>query len=59
MIARSKLYFTLKYCLFGASQVTQNVDPIKYSYSGCGIGFDFSSFFSCPGFDCVKNVVIF
>ena len=32
--------FTLKDCLFGAVKSIENADPDKYSYSGCGIGFD-------------------
>ena len=43
--------FTLKECLFGSVKITKNVDPNKYSYSGCGIGFDSCSLFSIPNFD--------
>ena len=42
--------------LFGAVKLAKNVDPDKYSYSGYGIGFDSSSFFSIPNFDWGKNV---
>ena len=27
-------------CLFGAVKLTKNADPVKYSYSEYGIGFD-------------------
>ena len=37
--------FTLKDCYFGAVKLTKNVYPNKYSYSGCGIGFDSRSYF--------------
>ena len=43
--------FTLKECLFGSVKITKNVDPNKYSYSGCGIGFNSCSLFSIPNFD--------
>ena len=32
--------FELRNSLFGAVILTENVDPNKYSYSECGIGFD-------------------
>ena len=32
--------FTLKDCLSGSVKLTKNVDPDKYKYSGCSIGFD-------------------
>ena len=51
--------FTLKDCLFGAVKSIENADPDKYSYSGCGIGFDSRWHVSYPDFDWGKNVVIF
>ena len=41
---------TLKDCLFRKVKITKNADPIKYSYSGHGIGFDFCSLFSILNF---------
>lgn len=38
--------FTFKDCLLGAVTLIKNSDPDKYSYSGCGIGFD-SRYFFC------------
>ena len=32
--------FTPKECLFGNVRIPKNVDHDKYSYSGCGIGYD-------------------
>ena len=37
--------FTLKDCLFGSVEITEIADPDKYSYSGCGIGFQSRSLF--------------
>ena len=51
--------FNIKDCLLGAVKLTKNADPYKYSYSGYGVGFDFSSHFSLAGFDWGKIVVIF
>ena len=51
--------FTLKDCFFGAAKLNKNTDPGKYSFSGYVMGFDSYSFFSFPGFDWGKNVVIF
>ena len=44
---------------FGAAQLNKSTDPGKYSFSGYVMGFDSYSFFSFPGFDWGKNVVIF
>ena len=33
-------YFTLCYCLFGSTKLS-NVDLYKYKYTSYGIGFDF------------------
>ena len=38
--------FTLRDSLFGAVKLTKTDDPDKYSYSECGIGFDWRSLFS-------------
>ena len=46
--------------LFDVVKLTSNVDPDKYSYSGCGTRFDSRGIFSLP--DCKglgKNVIIF
>ena len=32
--------FTLGDSLFGAAKLTKNADPVKYGYSGYGIGLD-------------------
>ena len=37
--------FTLDNWLFGSVKLTENADPDKYKYSGCGIGFDSRSKF--------------
>ena len=50
--------FTLKDCLFGNVRINKNDDPNKYSYSGCGIGFDSCSLISFPN-DWGKNAIIF
>ena len=50
--------FTLKNCLFENIRITKNADPNKYSYSGCGIGFDSHSRISLPN-DWGKNVIFF
>ena len=52
--------FILGISFFEAFKLTKNSDPDKYSYSGCGIGFNERSAFSlssCDGFG--KNVIIF
>ena len=38
--------FTLKDCLFWAVKLTKTADPERYSYWGCGIGFDSGLLFS-------------
>ena len=50
--------FTLKDCLLGAVNLTENANPNEYSYSGYGIGFDSCSLFSIPNFDWGKNANI-
>ena len=32
--------FTIQNALFGAMEITKNVDTSKHNYKGCGIGFD-------------------
>ena len=51
--------FSLKTCLFGAVKLTKNADPDKYFYLGYRIGFQSRLLFLFPGFNWVKNVVIF
>ena len=41
--------FTLGGCLFGWVKLTKNADRNKYSYSGCGIGFDTRGHLSLTG----------
>ena len=51
-------YPTLENCLFGAVNLTKNVDIDKYKYSGYGIGFDRKGKFSVGnGFG--RNCIIF
>ena len=45
--------------MFRGVKLTKNVDPDKYPYSGCNMGFHSCSLFSYLGFDWDKNVVIF
>ena len=51
--------FTLKDCLFGAVELTKNLDPDKYNYSGYGIGFDSRSTFTHTDGSYGVNVIIF
>ena len=51
--------FALSNCLFGAAKLTKNSDPDKYTYLGCGVGFDSRSLFLFSNFDFGKNVIIF
>lgn len=39
--------------------MTKNVDPDKYDYSKCDIGFDSRSLFLIPDFGWDKNVIVF
>ena len=50
---------SLKYCLLGNFRITKDADPVKYSYSGCRIGYDFPSLVSTPNCDWSKNISIF
>ena len=46
-------------CLFGAVNLTKNVDIDKYKYSRYGIGFDRHGSFSFPGTGLGRNVIMF
>ena len=50
--------FTLTGRFFGNGRITKNGEPNKYSYSGCGIGFDSCSLILLQS-DWGKNVIIF
>lgn len=51
--------FAIAVCLFGAGQLTKNVDLDKSFYSRCGIGFDILSLFSlADGSDFGKHVIL-
>ena len=52
-------YATLTNALFGAVKLTKNVDIDKYKYSGYGIAFDGTGFYSHPSGGTGRNVVIF
>ena len=45
--------------MFGNVNLTKTSDPDKYSYSGCGIGFDPRSEFSLPRGSIGENFIIF
>ena len=51
--------FVLGCYLFGCVKLTKSTDPDKYSYSGCGIGFDTRGYHSLPDGRVGKNVSIF
>ena len=51
-------YFTLCYCLFGSTKLS-NVDLYKYKYTSYGIGFDSRSEFLFTDRSYGKNVIIF
>ena len=44
--------------MFGAVKLIKNADIDKYKYSGCGIGFDGSGYYSI-GNEIGRNVIIF
>ena len=50
--------FTLKNCLFGATDIIKNSDKETYLYSGYGIALNGRVEWSF-GNDCARNVVIF
>ena len=45
--------------MFESVKLTKNADPVKYKYSGYGIGFDSRSQFSFTDGTMGKNVFIF
>ena len=51
--------FTVQNALFGAMQITKNVDTSKYKYKGYGICFDEDGLFSIGNINNGKNVLIF
>ena len=51
--------FTLNDYLFKGVNLATNVDPDKYLYTGCGIGFDSRSELSLTDGSIGKNVIIF
>ena len=51
--------FTLNNCLFGSVKLTKNADPVKYKYSGYGIGVDSRSEFLFTDGSMGRNVITF
>ena len=51
--------FTVQNALFGAAEITKNVDTSKWSYKGYGICFDESGTFSKGNINNGRNVLIF
>ena len=51
--------FTIQNALFGAMEITKNVDTSKYAYKGYGICFDEGGTFSKRNINNVRNVLIF
>ena len=59
-IANSRLSnFTVQNALFGAMQITKNIDTSKYKYKGYGIYFDEGGIFSKGNINNGRNVLIF
>ena len=59
-IANSRLSdFTVQNALFGAMQITKNIDTSKYKYKGYGICFDEGGMFSKGNINNARNVLIF
>ena len=59
-IANSRLTdFTVQNALFGAMQITKNIDTSKYKYKGYGICFDEGGMFSIGNINNGRNVIIF
>ena len=50
---------TLENSLFGAIEITKDVDTSKYNYSGYGIGFDAKGSFSHPKGGDAKTIITF
>ena len=51
--------FTVQNALFGAMQITKNVDTSKYKYKGYGICFDESGLFNVENINNGRNALIF
>ena len=51
--------FAVQNALFGAMQITKNIDTSKYKYKGYGICFDESGLFSIGNVNNGRNVLIF
>ena len=51
--------FTVQNALFGAMQITKNIDTSKYKYIGYGICFDEGGIFSKGNINKGRNVIIF
>ena len=51
--------FTIQNALFGAMEITENVDTSKYTYKGYGICFDEGGTFSKGNINNGRNVLIF
>ena len=59
-IANSRLTdFTVQNALFGAMQITKNIDISKYKYKGYGICFDEGGLFSIGNINNGRNLLIF
>ena len=59
-IANSRLSnFTVQNALFGAMQITKNIDTSKYKYKGYGICFDEGGSFSKGNINNGRNLLIF
>ena len=59
MHTKFKHRFTLNNCLFGSVKLTKNADPVKYKYSGYGIGVDSRSEFLFTDGSMGRNVITF
>ena len=59
-IANSRLSnFTVQNALFGAMQITKDIDTSKYKYKGYGICFDEGGMFSKGNTNNGRNIIIF
>ena len=59
-IANSRLSdSTVQNALFGATQITKNIDTSKYKYKGYGICFDEGGMFSKGNINSGRNLIIF
>ena len=50
---------SLQDCLLGPVKLTKNVDPDKYKYNSCSVGFGSGSEFSLTDGSMGKNAIIF